>query len=156
MASHSIVNTRAVDDLVIDEDDQFLPKTKTSRSSTPSSSSNTPSTSVSASDTDEEPAGLVKDTIIKGMCMCLFSGTADLRKLNFKKIEIDFTTFFFWFTLFCINMMEVQQTQIVFNNILIISSKSFFKALHIGQRQFLSNFFLKIHRVSKVRFMRFY
>ena len=77
MASHSIVNTRAVDDLVIDEDDQLLPKTKTSRSSTPSSS-NTPSTSVSASDTDEEPAGLVKDTIIKGMCMCLFSGTADL------------------------------------------------------------------------------
>ena len=105
MASHSIVNTRAVDDLVIDEDDQFLPKTKTSRSSTPSSS-NTPSTSVSASDTDEEPAGLVKDTIIKGMCMCLFSGTADLRKLNFKKIEIDFTTFFFWFTLFCINKMS--------------------------------------------------
>ena len=81
MASHSIVNTRAVDDLVIDEDDQFLPKTKTSRSSTPSS--NTPSTSVSASDTDEEPAGLVKDTIIKGMCMCLFSGAADLGKLNF-------------------------------------------------------------------------
>ena len=77
MASHSIVNTRAVDDLVIDEDDQFLPKTKTSRSSTPSSS-NTPSTSVSASDTDEEPAGLVKDTIMKGMCMCLFSGAVDL------------------------------------------------------------------------------
>ena len=78
MASHSIVNTRAVDDLVIDEDDQLLPKTKTSRSSTPSSS-NTPSTSVSASDTDEEPAGLVKDTIMKGMCMCLFSGAADLQ-----------------------------------------------------------------------------
>ena len=96
MASHSIVNTRAVDDLVIDEDDQFLPKTKTSRSSTPStSSSNTPSTSISASDTDEEPAGLVKDTIIKGMCMCLFSGAADLGKLNLKKIrEIDFTSFF--------------------------------------------------------------
>ena len=55
-----------------------------------------------------------------------------------------------------LNMMEVQQTQIVFNNILIISSKFFFKSLHICQRQFLSNFFLKIHRVSKVRFMRFY
>ena len=32
----------------------------------------------------------------------------------------------------------------------------FFKALHICQRQSLSKFFLKIHRVSKVRFMRFY
>ena len=38
-----------------------------------------------------------------------------------------------------INMMEVQQTQIVFNNILIISSKFFFKSLHICQRQFLPN-----------------
>ena len=53
-------------------------------------------------------------------------------------------------------MMEVQQTQIVFNDILIISSKFFLKVIHIGQRQFLSNFYLKIHRVSKVRFMRFY
>ena len=52
--------------------------------------------------------------------------------------------------------MEVQQTQIVFNNISIISSKFFFLALHICQRQSLSKFFLKIHRVSKVRFMRFY
>ena len=100
MASHSIVNTRAVDDLVIDEDDQLLPKTRSLQSP-----SNSPSNS-SSSDTDEEPAGLVKDTIMKGMCMCLFSGTADLRKLNFKKIEIDFTTFFFWFTLFCINKMS--------------------------------------------------
>ena len=55
-----------------------------------------------------------------------------------------------------INIMDVLQTDFVFNNILIISSKFFLKALHIGQRQFLSNFFLKIHRVSKVRFMRFY
>ena len=54
------------------------------------------------------------------------------------------------------NMMGVQQTQIVFNNISIISSKFFFLALHICQRQSLSKFFLKIHRVSKVRFMRFY
>ena len=52
--------------------------------------------------------------------------------------------------------MAALQTNIVFNNILIISSKFFLKALYIGQRQFLSNFFLKIHRVSKVRFMRFY
>ena len=58
--------------------------------------------------------------------------------------------------IFEFNMMEVQQTQIVFNNILIISSKKFFKSLHLCQRQFLSDFFLKIHRVSKVRFMRFY
>ena len=54
------------------------------------------------------------------------------------------------------NMTGVQQTQIVFNNISIISSKFFFLALHICQRQSLSKFFLKIHRVSKVRFMRFY
>ena len=53
-------------------------------------------------------------------------------------------------------MTGVQQTQIVFNNISIISSKFFFLALHICQRQSLSKFFLKIHRVSKVRFMRFY
>ena len=75
MASHSIVNTRAVDDLVIDEDDQLLPKTRSLQSP-----SNSPSNSSSASsDTDEEPAGLVKDTIMKGMCMCLFSGAADLQ-----------------------------------------------------------------------------
>ena len=55
-----------------------------------------------------------------------------------------------------VNMTGVQQTQIVFNNISIISSKFFFLALHICQRQSLSKFFLKIHRVSKVRFMRFY
>ena len=55
-----------------------------------------------------------------------------------------------------LNMTGVQQTQIVFNNISIISSKFFFLALHICQRQSLSKFFLKIHRVSKVRFMRFY
>ena len=55
-----------------------------------------------------------------------------------------------------LNMIDVLQTQIVFNNILIISSNFFFKSLHISQRQFLSNFFLKIHRVSKVRFLRFY
>ena len=54
------------------------------------------------------------------------------------------------------NIMDVLQTDFVFNNISIISSKFFLKALYIGQRQFLSNFFLKIHRVSKVRFMRFY
>ena len=65
MASHSIVNTRAVDDLVIDEDDELLPKTRSLQS--PSNSS------PSSSDTDEEPAGLVKDTI-KGMCMCYFQG----------------------------------------------------------------------------------
>ena len=65
MASHSIVNTRAVDDLVIDEDDELLPKTRSLQS--PSNSS------TSSSDTDEEPAGLVKDTI-KGMCMCYFQG----------------------------------------------------------------------------------
>ena len=53
------------------------------------------------------------------------------------------------------NMIDVLQTQIVFNNILIISSNFFFKSLHISQRQFLSNFFLKIHRVSKVRFTVF-
>ena len=69
MASHSIVNTRAVDDLVIDEDDQLLPKTRSLQSP-----SNSPSNSSSASsDTDEEPAGLVKDTI-KGMCMFYFQG----------------------------------------------------------------------------------
>ena len=39
-----------------------------------------------------------------------------------------------------INMTGVQQTQIVFNNIWIISSNFFFKALHICQRQFLSKF----------------
>ena len=55
-----------------------------------------------------------------------------------------------------VNMIDVLQTQIVFNNILIISSNFFFKSLHICQRQFLFDFFLKIHRVSKVRFMRFY
>ena len=57
---------------------------------------------------------------------------------------------------YVINIIDVLQTDFVFNNILIISSKFFLKALHIGQRQFLSNFYLKIHRVSKVRFMRFY
>ena len=60
------------------------------------------------------------------------------------------------FSKWSLNMMKVQQTQIVFNNISIISSKFFFLALHICQRQSLSKFFLKIHRVSKVRFMRFY
>ena len=69
MASHSIVNTRAVDDLVIDEDDQLLPKTRSLQSPSNSLSNS----SSASSDTDEEPAGLVKDTI-KGMCMCYFQG----------------------------------------------------------------------------------
>ena len=103
-------------------------------------------------DKNNYPGAEVKGSVVFNMQpsyflvleLCLGSSITRLTSKTLKKKDI------------ILNMMEVQQTQIVFNNILIIPSKFFLKVIHIGQRQFLSNFFLKILRVSKVRFMRFY
>ena len=55
-----------------------------------------------------------------------------------------------------VNIFSMKQTRKVSTNIFLEPAKSFFMAIHICQRQFLSNFFLKKSRVSKDNFVRFY
>ena len=53
------------------------------------------------------------------------------------------------------NIFSMKQTRRVSTNIFLEPAKSFFMAIHICQRQFLSNFFPKKSRVSKHNFLRF-
>ena len=54
------------------------------------------------------------------------------------------------------NIFSMKQTRKVSTNIFLEPAKSFFIAIHICQRQFLSNSFLKKSRVSKDNFLKFY
>ena len=54
-----------------------------------------------------------------------------------------------------INIKSMKQTRKVSTNIFLEPTKFFFMAIHICQRQLLSNFFLKKSCVSKDNFLRF-
>ena len=84
MTNKSVVMTKVVDDLIIDEEDDLLPIRKSPKSPNSKNSSN-PSSSSSASEPPDE-TGLVKDERFtkKGMCMLLVLGYK--RILNAYKI----------------------------------------------------------------------
>ena len=75
-------------------------------------------------------------------------------------ISYDTTTIYIihlYFTIYwTLNIFSMKQTRKVSTNIFLEPAKSFFMAIHICQRQFLSNFFPKKSRVSKDNFLRFY